>query len=269
MLQQLATIARSPSGGICGPRHGPTHPLLAIAVLKVIFGTVIPVQADAQQGGRKEAVLSQDDEIGEEAPKGLDHAWEETQGSLSSWQTLQRWAMGTLQPKQAWLTDLPIGHADQALVHQLVRLRVPRLPFHDVAFGRLVGKGDGGHLKGGQGRRRHTVNPQTRCSVSAWKPSKKASKTHHVCAQVNAQDGDSAQGQRDVGNDEQEEGGDLRNITGQRVGDGFLQVVKDQATCQAGRPQQLAEPTGSSPAGNPPVPPPFGSLRGTHLPLHL
>lgn len=129
----------------------PTHPLLAVAVLEVVFGTVVPVQADAQQSGGQEPVLGQDDKIGEEAPQGLDHAWEDTRGGfpLAPWRSppLPTLSHGRPQPKRAWLTNLPIGHADEALVHQLVRLRVPRLPFHDVAFGRLVGEGDCGHLK--------------------------------------------------------------------------------------------------------------------------
>ncbi|KFQ42112.1 hypothetical protein N333_10477, partial [Nestor notabilis] len=53
--------------------------------------------------------------------------------------------------------------------------------------------------------------------------------SHHVGAQVDAEDGDGAQGQRDVGHDEEQEGGDLRDVAGQGVGDGLLQVVKDQA----------------------------------------
>lgn len=57
---------------------------------------------------------------------------------------------------------------------------------------------------------------------------------HHIRAQVNAEDGHSAQGQRDVGDDEQQEGGDLGDVAGQGVGDGFLQVVKDQAAWQQG-----------------------------------
>lgn len=56
--------------------------------------------------------------------------------------------------------------------------------------------------------------------------------THHVCPQVNAQDGDGAKGQRDVGDDEQQERGDLWNVTGQGVGNGLLQVVEDQAACR-------------------------------------
>ncbi|KGL79066.1 hypothetical protein N309_06631, partial [Tinamus guttatus] len=54
---------------------------------------------------------------------------------------------------------------------------------------------------------------------------------HHVSAQVDAEDGDSAQGQGDVGDDEEEEGGDLGDVAGQGVGDGLLQVVKDEASC--------------------------------------
>lgn len=58
---------------------------------------------------------------------------------------------------------------------------------------------------------------------------------HHVGAQVDAEDGDGAQRQWDVGHDEQQEGCDLGDVAGQSVGDGFLQVVKDQAACGGGR----------------------------------
>lgn len=55
---------------------------------------------------------------------------------------------------------------------------------------------------------------------------------HHICAQVDAEDGHSAQGKGDIGNDEQQEGGDLRDVAGQGVCDGLLQVVKDEAACE-------------------------------------
>lgn len=54
---------------------------------------------------------------------------------------------------------------------------------------------------------------------------------HHVCAQVDTEDGDGAQGQGNAGNDEEEEGADLWNVTCQCVGDRLLQVIKDQTTC--------------------------------------
>ena len=54
---------------------------------------------------------------------------------------------------------------------------------------------------------------------------------HHVSAQVNAEDGHSAQWQGYVGNNEEQEGGNLRDVAGQGVRDGFLQVVKDEAAC--------------------------------------
>jgi len=72
---------------------------------------------------------------------------------------------------------------------------------------------------------RHHIITVRNCRRDALAPA-----AHHVSSQVNAEDGDSAQGQRNVGNDEEEEGRDLRNVTGQGVGDGLLQVVKDQAT---------------------------------------
>lgn len=57
--------------------------------------------------------------------------------------------------------------------------------------------------------------------------------TYHVRAQVDAEDGDCAQRQRNVCNNKYQEGGDLWNVTGQGVGDGFLQVIEDQATCES------------------------------------
>lgn len=54
---------------------------------------------------------------------------------------------------------------------------------------------------------------------------------HHVCAQVNAEDGHGAQRQGDVGDDEEQEGGDLGDVARQRVRGAFLQVVKDEAAC--------------------------------------
>ena len=70
---------------------------------------------------------------------------------------------------------------------------------------------------------------------------------HHVSAQVNAEYGHGAQRQGDVGDDEQQEWGDLGDVTGQGVGDGFLQVVKDQAACgevlrASGRPEHMQKP---------------------------
>ena len=54
--------------------------------------------------------------------------------------------------------------------------------------------------------------------------------SHHVCAQVNAEDGDGAQRQWNVDDDEEQEGSDLGDVAGQSVGNGFLQVIEDQAT---------------------------------------
>lgn len=53
--------------------------------------------------------------------------------------------------------------------------------------------------------------------------------THNVRAQVDEQDGDGADGHWNAGDDVDEEGAELSNVLGQGVGDGFLQVVKDQA----------------------------------------
>lgn len=55
---------------------------------------------------------------------------------------------------------------------------------------------------------------------------------HHVSAKINAKDGDGSERKRNVDQDEEQEGSDLRNVAGQGVCDGLLQVIKDQATCE-------------------------------------
>jgi len=67
--------------------------------------------------------------------------------------------------------------------------------FHDVTLSRLVSEGDG---------------------------------RYHVSTEVNTQDGNGAEWQWNVSHDEQKERRDLWDVTCQRVGDGLLQVVKDQ-----------------------------------------
>ena len=69
-------------------------------------------------------------------------------------------------------TDLSVGHADEPLVHQLVRLRVPGLPLHDVTLSRLVGQGDGRDLCEGRagGRRAAEGRRQVHRTVSEEEP---------------------------------------------------------------------------------------------------
>lgn len=55
-------------------------------------------------------------------------------------------------------------------------------------------------------------------------------RSHHVGSQVNAEDGDGTQGQWDVDQDEEQEWRDLWDVAGQSVGNGLLQVVKNQAS---------------------------------------
>ncbi|KFZ47194.1 hypothetical protein N321_08785, partial [Antrostomus carolinensis] len=54
--------------------------------------------------------------------------------------------------------------------------------------------------------------------------------THDVSAELDEEDGDAAQGQRDAGRDVDQVGCQLRDVLGQGVGDGLLQVIKDQTT---------------------------------------
>lgn len=53
-------------------------------------------------------------------------------------------------------------------------------------------------------------------------------KTHNVSGQLDHEDGDAAQWQRNTDSDVDEVGCELRNVLGQCVRNGFLQVVKDQ-----------------------------------------
>lgn len=55
---------------------------------------------------------------------------------------------------------------------------------------------------------------------------------YHVSSQVNTQDSDGSERQRDVQQNEEQEWGDLGDVGGQCVSNGFLQVVKDQTTCE-------------------------------------
>ena len=54
--------------------------------------------------------------------------------------------------------------------------------------------------------------------------------TYDVCAQVDEQDGNGANGQRNPSDDVDQKGAQLGNVLGQGVRNGLLQVVKDEAT---------------------------------------
>ena len=81
-------------------------------------------------------------------------------------------------------------------VHQFILDGVTRLTFHDVVLGMFVGK---------------------------------RNSRYHVGSQVDTQNGNGSQWQRNVEQDKEQEGRNLRNVRGQCVGNGLLQVVKDQA----------------------------------------
>lgn len=53
----------------------PTYPLLPITVFQVVDSAIIPVEPDAHQVTRQEAIFCQDDKVGEETTEGLDHPW--------------------------------------------------------------------------------------------------------------------------------------------------------------------------------------------------
>ena len=88
---------------------------------------------------------------------------------------------------------------DWPVIDEFVVQRVARQSFHDVALGSLVGQRDG---------------------------------RHHVGAEVDTENRDGAERQRHVGDDEEQERRDLRDVARQRVRDRLLQVIEDQPTWQ-------------------------------------
>lgn len=62
--------------------------------------------------------------------------------------------------------------------------------------------------------------------------------SHHVSAQINAEDGDGSERKRNVDQDEEQEGSDLRDVAGQCIGDGLLQVIKDETTWERKKKQK-------------------------------
>jgi len=53
-------------------------------------------------------------------------------------------------------------------------------------------------------------------------------KAYHVGTQIDTEDGDGAEGQRNVAEDEEQEGRDLGDVGRQSVGNRFLQVVENE-----------------------------------------
>lgn len=54
-------------------------------------------------------------------------------------------------------------------------------------------------------------------------------RTHNVCAQLDKEDGDAAKRKRDTDGDVDQVGGQLWDVLGQSISNGFLEVIKDQA----------------------------------------
>mmetsp|Transcript_15325 Transcript_15325/g.33089 ORF Transcript_15325/g.33089 Transcript_15325/m.33089 type:complete len:1080 (-) Transcript_15325:311-3550(-) len=93
--------------------------------------------------------------------------------------------------------NLEVGEGDQAAVHEAVGGGVTGGAVHDVGLLLLVRQGDGGH---------------------------------HVGTQVHHQDHHGGQGQGQADHNEAQEGANLGDVGGERVADGLLQVVEDEAT---------------------------------------
>ena len=84
------------------------------------------------------------------------------------------------------------------MIDKFIVQRITWHSLHDVTLGLLVRQGD----------RWHKVGPK-----------------------VDTEDGDGAEWQRNVGEDEHQERRDLRDVARQCVRDRLLEVVKDQTTC--------------------------------------
>ena len=56
----------------------------------------------------------------------------------------------------------------------------------------------------------------------------KCGSTHHVCSEIDAENCYGTEGQRNVAQDESEEGRDLGNVGCEGVGDGFLKIIEDE-----------------------------------------
>ena len=91
-----------------------------------------------------------------------------------------------------------VSKSNEPAVDKLVVNRISWLSLHDVTLSLFISKGDS---------------------------------RNHVSTQVNAEDGDCAQRQRNVSKNKKKEWRDFWDITCQSVGNGFLQVIKDQSTC--------------------------------------
>jgi len=94
-------------------------------------------------------------------------------------------------------TDLQVSERDKLGIHEMVSLGVTGVSFHDIKLGVLVGERDGGD---------------------------------HISSEINAEDEHGGEGEGDLEDNEENEGGDLRDVGGESVSDRFLQVIEDETT---------------------------------------
>lgn len=59
----------------CGNVTVITNPLLAVVVLQVIGGPIIPVEPNAHQPGGQETIFSHDHKVGKESSQSLNHPY--------------------------------------------------------------------------------------------------------------------------------------------------------------------------------------------------
>ena len=93
--------------------RAPTHPLLAVGVLQVVGGAVVPGQADAHQRPGQEPVLRQDHEVGEETAQRLDHPCQRhpASGSCTPGSAIGTPGSGSGTPRTSTPGSAPLGSA--------------------------------------------------------------------------------------------------------------------------------------------------------------
>ena len=94
-------------------------------------------------------------------------------------------------------SDLEVSEGDEFGVDEMVTLRVPGVPLHDIELGVLISERDSGD---------------------------------HVGSEINAENEDGREGKGQLAHNEEQEGGDLGDVGGESVGNGFLQVIEDEST---------------------------------------
>jgi len=94
-------------------------------------------------------------------------------------------------------TNLQVSEGNKLSIHEMVSLGVTGVSLHDIKLRVLIGERDG---------------------------------RYHISSKINAENEDGREREGDLEDNEEQEGGDLRDVGGESVGDRFLQVIEDETT---------------------------------------